>query len=213
VAEAPPPGHLPSIPDLDAKDGLARVGGNRKLYLKLLRQFAAQQADAAEQIAGQLRAGDHPTAERSAHTVKGVAGNLGARPIQLLAGELEKAISVKVPGAELTPLLHEFSSALDTFVKNLRAALPPVESAQVATAPTAVLDPEQSKEVVRTMMAHLNNFDPAAGECLESHRYVFQALFADGQFASFEQHIGGFAFADALALLEPVAREKGMLPK
>lgn len=62
------------------------------------------------------------------------------------------------------------------------------------------------------MVGHLNNFDPAAGECLETNREVFRALLADGKFASFEQHIGGFAFADALALLEPAAKEKGLFP-
>ena len=55
-------------------------------------------------------------AERLAHTVKGVAGNLGARSIQQVAGKLEKAIAAKTASAELTPLLHEFGSALNDFV-------------------------------------------------------------------------------------------------
>ena len=37
---------LPSIAGLDTNDGLARVGGNRKLYVKILRQFAEQQGPA-----------------------------------------------------------------------------------------------------------------------------------------------------------------------
>ena len=45
---------LPSIAGLDTKDGLSRVGGNRKLYLKLLRQFVEQQGPAVEQITDAL---------------------------------------------------------------------------------------------------------------------------------------------------------------
>ena len=45
---------LPSIAGLDTKDGLSRVGGNRKLYLKLLRQFIEQQGPAVEQITDAL---------------------------------------------------------------------------------------------------------------------------------------------------------------
>src|SRR6185295_8552354 len=41
---------LPSIAGLDADDGLARVGGNRKLYVKILRQFAKQQGSASDQV-------------------------------------------------------------------------------------------------------------------------------------------------------------------
>jgi hypothetical protein len=62
------------------------------------------------------------------------------------------------------------------------------------------------------MIAHLNNFDPAAGECFEAHREVFRALLPLESLASFEQHVSSFAFADALAQLEPFAREKGFLP-
>ena len=70
---------LPSIPGLDAKDGLSRVAGNRKLYLKLLRQFVEQQGPAVEQITTALAQGDVALAERLAHTLKGVAGNIGAK--------------------------------------------------------------------------------------------------------------------------------------
>jgi hypothetical protein len=62
------------------------------------------------------------------------------------------------------------------------------------------------------MIQHLNSFDPAAGECLEAHRDIFRALLPKETFADFEQHVSGFAFADALALLEPRAKEKGVLP-
>ena len=83
---------LPSIAGLDTKDGLSRVGGNRKLYLKLLGQFIEQQGPAIEQIADALTRKDIALAERLAHTLKGVAGNIGATHVQSAAGALEKLI-------------------------------------------------------------------------------------------------------------------------
>ncbi|MCZ7640780.1 MAG: response regulator [Verrucomicrobia bacterium] len=71
---------LPVVEGLDTADGLTRVAGNRKLYLKLLRQFVEQQGSAPAQIAAALTGGDVPLAERLAHTVKGVAGSLGQGP-------------------------------------------------------------------------------------------------------------------------------------
>ncbi len=59
---------LPSITGLDTKDGLSRVGGNRKLYLKLLRQFIEQQGPAVDQItarAGQRRTSHWPSGSRT----------------------------------------------------------------------------------------------------------------------------------------------------
>jgi CheY-like chemotaxis protein len=73
---------IPTVVGLNSVEGLLRVAGNRKLYLKLLRQFSAQQSDAPGQITELLKAGDRPAAERTAHTVKGVAANLGVKTVQ-----------------------------------------------------------------------------------------------------------------------------------
>src|SRR6185295_6329123 len=83
---------LPALAGLDTKDGLSRVGGNRTLYLKLLRQFVEQQGRAVEQIAEALARGDVALAERIAHSLKGVAANLGATQVPSAAGALEKLI-------------------------------------------------------------------------------------------------------------------------
>src|SRR6059058_6178342 len=114
---------IPTVEGLNSVEGLLRVAGNRKLYLKLLRQFSAQQSDAPGQITELLKAGDRPAAERKAHTVKGIAGNLGVKTVQLAAGELEKAIHDGVDAARLELLSQQFATVLIPFVDSLRAAL------------------------------------------------------------------------------------------
>ncbi len=209
---APGADDLPFIEGLDTKDGLSRVAGNRKLFLKLLRQFVEQQGPAAAQIADALARHDAPLAERLAHTVKGVAGSLGAGRVQQVAAKLEKVIAARVSSAELAPLLQDFRTTLEDFGARLRAALPGTEPVATPAAPGASLDPETAGRVVREIIAHLNNFDPAAGECLEANRDIFRLLLPGGAFAAFEQQVGGFAFADALAALQPAATSKGLWP-
>lgn len=211
-AGAPGPEEIPSVEGLDTQDGLSRVAGNRKLYLKLLRQFVDQQGPSPAQIAEALARNDSSVAERLVHTVKGVAGSLGARAVQAAAATFEKAIGTKTNSAELTPVLREFSSVLEGFVSRLRAALPPVPTPPAPAAPAAPLDLEQAKRAVQEMIAHLNNFDPAAGDCLEANRDVFRALLPGETFVSFEQQVGSFSFADALAQLQQGAKEQGLLP-
>jgi PAS domain S-box-containing protein len=205
------PDALPIVDGLDTRDGLARVVGNRKLYLKLLRQFVEQQAPVPAQIGDALERGDVTTAERLAHTVKGVAGSLGAGAVQRVAATLEKAIATRTDTAEWTPLLEEFKGVLEGLVSRLQAALPATNPATgTAPASTEPLDPAQAKRVIQEMIAHLNNFDPAAGDTFEAHAGVFRALFPAAVFATFQQQIEGFAFAEALALLQSAAIEKGL---
>ena len=98
VAEAD---ELPDVPGLNTAEGLMRVAGNKKLYRKLLRQFSTTEADAAQRIASALAENDRALAERLAHTVKGVAGNIGASAVQNAAANLEKAIAGSAPAAEI----------------------------------------------------------------------------------------------------------------
>ena len=196
---------IPTVEGLNSAEGLLRVAGNRKLYLKLLRQFCAQQSDAPEQIAELLKTGDRPTAERTAHTVKGVAANLGMKTVQLAAGELEKAIHDGADAASLEPLRQQFATALTPFIDRLRAALGE-EPVSPAAPKAMVVDPAQLQVVVQQMTRHLVEFDAAACDCLEANRGVFASLFSAEEFGKFEQEVQGYAFGEALAQLEQATR-------
>jgi ABC-type amino acid transport substrate-binding protein/DNA-binding response OmpR family regulator/anti-sigma regulatory factor (Ser/Thr protein kinase) len=80
------------IPGIDLRWGLERIGGNKRLFLKLLREFAANHRNAIETIERQLVEGDREDARRELHTLKGVASNIGARILQQEAGNLEQLL-------------------------------------------------------------------------------------------------------------------------
>jgi HPt (histidine-containing phosphotransfer) domain-containing protein len=171
-----------------------------------------QQATAPAEIKEALANNDTSTAEGLAHTIKGVCGNLGVPGVQQAAAKLEKSIGAKTEPAGLTVVLQEFSSALDDFVGRLRAALPKTETTFKPAVPVVPVDTAEARQVIAEMIRHLNNFDPSASECLEAHRDVFRSVLPTESFAAFEQQMGDFAFADALAGLQEAAKKKGLLP-
>lgn len=197
---------LPAMDGLDTGDGLSRVAGNRSLYVKLLRQFTQQQAGTPGMISEALSSQDSKLAERLAHTVKGVAGSLGARKVQQAAAGLEKAIAASCASDVLKPLLAEFGTVLDDFVARLRGALPQDNPVQTATA----VDTEHVKDILQRMITHLNTFDPAAAEVFESHQEELRAFLPAEAFAALQKQIENFAFSDALTTIERAAKEKGV---
>jgi signal transduction histidine kinase/CheY-like chemotaxis protein/HPt (histidine-containing phosphotransfer) domain-containing protein/CHASE3 domain sensor protein len=201
---------LPSVDGLDTADGLLRVGGNRNLYLKLLRQFGAQQAEAPAGIALALGAGDHAAAERLAHTVKGVAGNLGAGLVQATAGALEQAIASRGDARLIETLRQRFAGELGTLVTGLRSALGEGAAPTVAPPPTPPADPESLRKLVAQMRAQLSEFDPAATEVLEANREHFRWLLGAEDFGAFEGHVQGYVFGEAQALLDRAATAHGL---
>ena len=211
VADTPAPVDMPSLEGLNVQDGLGRVAGNRKLYLKLLRQFVDQQRLAPTEIAEALARPDMSVAERLAHTVKGVAGSLGMGAVQQVAATLEKAIAAKTDSAALAPLVEDFSMVLEDFVNRLDAELPKAETVSSPVAADAAFDPDKARKIAQEMIGHLNNFDPAAADCLEAHRDLFRALLPGEGFATFEKEVNDFVFSDALARLQKAVSDRGLL--
>jgi two-component system, sensor histidine kinase and response regulator len=199
---------LPSLPGLDAKDGLARVAGNRKLYLKLLRQFVEQQGPTVAQLSGALARGDVALAERLAHTLKGVAGNIGAKPVQTAAGALEKLIRNRAAATEVESAKQQLAAALNPLVAQLQTALKsmaPEISAQAP--PPAAANPAQSREVAAQLAKLLSEFDPGAAEFVEAHQAELRTLFAGDGWSEFAKQVQNYAFADAQAQLEQALKD------
>jgi len=202
VKPAIEPDALPAIPGLDAPDGLARVAGNRKLYLKLLRQFVEQQGPALSQINDALTNGDPALAERLAHTLKGVAGNIGAKSVHSAAAVLEKVIRSKAPAAEVESAKQQVAAALDPLVAGLNAGLGSPAAKPAVSTQVPMVDAAKTREAAAHLSKLLSEFDPGAADFIDTNRPALQSLFPDDSWAEFEKLVQGYSFADAQARLE-----------
>ncbi len=98
--------------------GLSRVAGNRKLYVSLLAKFHRDFPDTAREIRAAVAGGDRERAVRFAHTIKGVAGTIGATDLQIQAERLETALSVH-PELDHAELLGRVDDALRLVIEDL----------------------------------------------------------------------------------------------
>jgi CheY-like chemotaxis protein/HPt (histidine-containing phosphotransfer) domain-containing protein len=106
---------LPELPGIDTEAGLARMAGNIRSYRKLLNKFVANQQGAIGEIRSAFREGDHEGTVRLAHTLKGVAGTVGASALQESAASLEAALKgqpEEVPEAQITHTEAELDRTL-----------------------------------------------------------------------------------------------------
>ena len=137
---------LPEIAGIQMTDGLKRVAGNKRLYRDLLMQFAAKQGNAAAEISAAITSGDVKLAERIAHTVKGVAGNIGITEVQSTAQKLEKAI--REGHDSVASLLHEFAASLSTQADAIRHALHEETPASPAKVRTSLFNGEAASDAI-----------------------------------------------------------------
>ena len=183
------------IAGLDTAQGLRRVLGNSTSYLGLLRRFVQGQADAVARVQQALNANDWPTAEREAHTLKGVAGNLGATQVQADAGVLEAALGRAASLQELAPLVQTAAQSLAHLVTSLQAQLP-----AAAVAQTSGTDMERLPELVAQLKALLQDDDSAALDLFGDNAALLKLAFP-ANYAALEAALTGYDFAQALEQL------------
>ena len=106
-----------SLPGFDIKAGLKRLQGNRRLYRKLLVDFACNYKQASEEIQGALTDGDINQVHSLVHNIKGLAGNLSADRLQQAAAEMETEVKTALSGENLVP------GQLDSKFADLKTAL------------------------------------------------------------------------------------------
>ncbi|MBF0160105.1 MAG: response regulator [Magnetococcales bacterium] len=107
------------LPGVDLVKGLHRFVGNKTLYRRVLAGFSRDQAHGVATLQYLLAQGDYLSAQRQAHTLKGLAGTIGAAVVEQLARNLEESLSQDNVGlaqvtleqldVQLQPLLQELS--------------------------------------------------------------------------------------------------------
>jgi PAS domain S-box-containing protein len=189
--------NLPSgIEGLDITTGLNRVLGKKALYLSMLRQFVAGQKSIVAEIFKALEGNSWDTAERLAHTLKGVCGTIGATGLQQLAEKLEDAIRERRPPEEVEACLEDIKMPLASLLTQLEKKLVKERSDAALT-----LDPEQLKGVCDHLEALLADDDAEAYDVLHAHADLLSAAFPS-HYLMIADAIRAFDFNAALVALK-----------
>ncbi len=174
------------LPGLAVRSALKNLGGNEGLYKKLLVRFTESYENFPEQIREALKAGDQQLAVRLAHTIKGVAGNLGAGSLAEVSADLEKALAA---GKEHETLLVQAEDVLRQTVESIRLLLADAEpQPPKAAAPAVAVSAERKAEI-------------AAFLSLVAARMSADWTAVQDMLKSYENVLGGGATAEPYAAL------------
>lgn len=108
-------------PAVNVRAGLATVGGNKKLFNELLARFVEHYGQSPAQLRELLEHRDYRGAARLAHTVKGVAANLGVERVTELTKNMEACLPDAPPGENLLRQFEEAMREALTQIETLRS--------------------------------------------------------------------------------------------
>lgn len=153
---------LPRLSGVDVEASLDRLQGNRALYSKLLRKFHHNYQHFDTLLDDALKQTDNEPLVRLAHSLKGLAGNLGATKLQALAEKVEQESSA---GSREPANLQELRNAVAQLVTQLNSEPEPTTTLP----PPKDFDGIRAKVLLKDLIALLNDHDVAAGEFLSQH--------------------------------------------
>ncbi|MBF0185027.1 MAG: PAS domain S-box protein [Magnetococcales bacterium] len=192
---------LPPLPGLAWQSALARLGGNEALLIKLLFRFAEGQRHADQQLRQLLATGERESALRLLHTLKGVAGSVGANALQAWSASWEGAMQQgEMPDEEA---LTKFSLLLSEVVREVDQACAIIQKGQAGVPGSdQPLQAEPLLALLEQMLPHVQASRPKP--CLPMLNEM-RTLAGQGEEAALleqlEQRLRKYRMKEALQLL------------
>ena len=191
-------GGLPELPGIDTRAGLATTQENLKLYRRLLGKFRDSQRDFEAAFHAALADEDPAAAERCAHTLKGVAGNIGAKRVEAVAKRLESACKAGSEG--LDGALAEVVAALDPVIAGLDALDAPAEAEA-----SGELDRAKIQALLKQLRELLEEDDTGAVEVIDELTPLLAGTPRAEALKAMNASVQGYDFEAALETLEVLA--------
>ncbi len=201
---------VPRLAGVNTDEAMECVGGNVALYRKILTLFRDKQADAAERIGAAWRSGDRETAARLAHTLRGLAGNIGAGDLVSKARELELAFRNRQDDLAETRL-QEVGLALNVLLGEIDRAIPPgtcgEEAVQAACSSLDLVALSAMLSDIAWLLAQ-DDWRVGAGMGLLAERLKGSVVESD--ILRLGQMVARYDFAPALELLHQISDRLGV---
>ncbi|MDP3291766.1 MAG: response regulator, partial [Sulfuricurvum sp.] len=199
---------LPDIPELEINNTLIRLGGNIKLLRKLISRFSETQIDAVLRIKEALALHNIEVARREAHTLKGLAGTIGAKLIEDHAQTVENMLKENV-----TEGRDEAIHTLEIDLINLLSRIKSVYGTSVETLPASKntsisVDKDKLAAKLKHFNEQLTDLDSDASTTLIA---LYDELSGFDEMKNIQKFVDEFEYEEAQKELSHLADTLGIL--
>jgi signal transduction histidine kinase/DNA-binding response OmpR family regulator/HPt (histidine-containing phosphotransfer) domain-containing protein len=106
--------------EIDFKSALLRMGGNKDIYLRMLRKFIDNLNAQSAKLRAAITSGDLHAASQILHSLKGLSGTMGVKKIAGEAGRGEKLLLTEIS-------IQEASEFVEAFILLIESQLPHIK--------------------------------------------------------------------------------------
>ncbi|BBP44507.1 PAS domain S-box protein [Thiosulfativibrio zosterae] len=190
-----PQGSINDLPGIDTNKGLAISMQNIKLYTKLLVKFRDAQANFEDKFKAAQQDADPTAATRAAHTLKGVAGNIGALSVQAAAAELEEACKNEADSLVINTLLQKTLEELSPVIDGLKGV---GDEAVEVQENNTVVDPSLIEPLLEKLKMLLEDDDAEASDVVEELLPLVKGTSMEATLRKVSNSVLDYEFEEAL---------------
>jgi PAS domain S-box-containing protein len=182
------------VDGIDIQRGLQTTQGDQVLYTKLIKRFIEGQVDFEAEFKQSIQSRDSELAIRLAHTLKAVAGNIGARDLMESTKQLEATCIENINSDAVTVLLNKVVPQIAQVIESLNTIIELSATNSDSTSHSNV----DVGELLRKLKVLLEDYDTEASELIfeleslpemDTHKQLIKAL---------SKAISGYDFDEAL---------------
>ncbi|MBF0389499.1 MAG: response regulator [Desulfamplus sp.] len=202
---------IPKLDGINTDAGLSRVSGNKKLYINLLKKFHRDNQNVIQEILKAVEQNNQELAVRLAHTIKGVAGTIGAEEVQAIVGSLEADLKSDI-NADHSQLITKLDASISQILKTLELII------FVQADQENVVNQGSSKQGDSALLSQfLEKLGPALHKkkpkpCKDIMEEIGTFSWSDdvnSKLKELDRLIGKYKFKDALEIVEKLSGQGG----
>ncbi len=185
---------LPVIETLNMTVALQRLNGNKELYFNILQKFYENNQQFVAEAETLFHTTETDTLKRHFHTLKGLAGSIGAEAIQQLAAELEQATEPQDKQL-FDALLPKLDDALGQLLDQLKSKL--IKKTQIID----LVDKETILKMLGELEETIKKKSPQAKKLVQQ---MEQSGMTGPSFQKLKNAIASFNFKEASIQLDEI---------
>lgn len=194
-------GSISKMAGVDFETGIKRMGGSRDKYKGLLEQFIFNHGQDAQRIKECIYTLNFPEARIMAHTIKGIAGNIGAGKLKEASRRLEKAI-LEQAGEELAVIIEDFDLTIAETFSELTEFI--FSSSLVENVEKQDGETESSGDCLARLYDLLIKADAEAKSYFVLHQMVLKNVMDEKVFKEIKRKISSYNLEEAADDLEKI---------
>lgn len=186
---------------IDQHAGLATAMNNHVLYGELLRRFLQNQAHFYEEFTALRKQQENLLAVHCVHSLKGLAGNIGAKIVEKSAAKLEYALQHNDKEETVEILLKETNEALMSVlseIETIKKNFPKQPYIQKS------MDMSSVQRLWKRLEEELKSYDANASDTMEMLLQGASSYMPHEEVTLLSQAIANYQFEEALAHLHRI---------